>query len=70
MTDSRRLRLNPQHKDRLKRLVECWTLEEARVVIPDYRTDVNQVVDNGKNTICLLTKTYMECLLSCTIKLV
>jgi hypothetical protein len=46
MTDSRRLRLNPQHKDRLKRLVECWTLEEARVVIPDYRTDVNQVVDN------------------------
>ena len=46
MTDSRRLRLNPQHKDRRKRLVECWTLEEARVVIPDYRTDVNQVVDN------------------------
>ena len=72
MTDSRRLRLNPQHKDRLKRLVECWALEEARVVIPDDRTDVNQVLDNEVRiqSASGLTKTYMECILSCTITLV
>ena len=72
MTDRRRLRFNSQHNDRLKALVKCWTVEEARVLIQDYRTDVNQVVDNEMRiqSVSELTKTYMECILSCMITLV
>jgi hypothetical protein len=71
MTDRRRLRFNSQHNDRLKALVRCWTVEEARVLIQDYRTDVNQVVDNEVRiqSVSELTKTY-KCILSCMITFV
>jgi hypothetical protein len=71
MTDRRRLRFNSQHNDRLKALVRCWTVEEAKVLIQDYRTDVNQVVDNEVRiqSVSELTKTY-KCILSCMITLV